>query len=378
MNLVAANIGRTRVYDRDAFELTAGDDLPWSSGECVARFGVEYRNDLLGHFHALGPTRPPTRYFTGHAISEHGDDWPPNAVACEEFQALGATVGYAHPVFAPLSDGSAAEAFRSPRSMDARELVVDAPLGVVDSMDLLGPSDVEGTAILYHHLLNCGLRLAATVGTDVWLSYSRGPLISNPPGWARVYADLRGAPLSVAAFQAAIRAGRTIATTGPWLELLVDGHRPGDVIEAEPGQTLSVSVRCEGTGVEGLELIAPKGVVVRTDATTSVGAGIETSVSAARSMWLCAVARGPRHPAALGPVVFAHTSPVYVDVPGHPLDGATSAHWLLDWLARLDEMVRTHGHFAHESQRNELLALIERARAYYAARLDGDAAEPPL
>jgi hypothetical protein len=33
--------------------------------------------------------------------------------------------------------------------------------------------------MLYHHLLNCGLRLAASVGTDVWLSYSRGPLISN-------------------------------------------------------------------------------------------------------------------------------------------------------------------------------------------------------
>jgi hypothetical protein len=59
-----------------------------------------------------------------------------------------------------------------------------------------GPDDVEGTAVLYHHLLSCGLRLAATVGTDVWLSFSRGPLFSNPPGWGRVYADLRGAPRS--------------------------------------------------------------------------------------------------------------------------------------------------------------------------------------
>jgi hypothetical protein len=368
MNLVAANIGRSRVYDRDAFELTAGDDLPWSSGERVARFGVEYRNDLLGHFHALGPSRPPTRYFSGHAMSDHPDDWPPNAVACEEFQAVGATVGYAHPVFAPLSDGSPAEAFGWPRSMDARELVVDAPLGLVDSIDLIGPSDVEGTAILYHHLLNCGLRLAATVGTDVWLSYSRGPLISNPPGWARVYADLRGAALSVASFQAAIRAGRTMATTGPWLELLVDGHRPGDVIEVEPGQTLSVSVGCEGTGVQSLQLVGPQGVVVRTEASPSLTAGIETSICVARSMWLCAVARGPWHAAALGPVVFAHTSPVYVEVPGHPLDGAASARWLLDWLARLDQMVRSHGHFAHESQRNDLSALMERARAYYQAR----------
>jgi hypothetical protein len=152
------------------------------------------------------------------------------------------------------------------------------------------------------------------------------------------------------------------------LELLVDGHRPGDVIEVEPGQTLSVSVGCEGTGVQSLQLVGPQGVVVRTEASPSLTAGIETSICVARSMWLCAVARGPWHAAALGPVVFAHTSPVYVEVPGHPLDSAASARWLLDWLARLDQMVRSHGHFAHESQRNELSAVIERARAYYQAR----------
>jgi hypothetical protein len=65
--------------------------------------------------------------------------------------------------------------------MEAHELVADAAIGLIDSVDLIGPSDVEGTAVLYHHLLSCGLRLAATVGTDVWLSYSRGPLLSTRP-----------------------------------------------------------------------------------------------------------------------------------------------------------------------------------------------------
>jgi hypothetical protein len=280
---------------------------------------------------------------------------------------MGAVVGYAHPVFAPLSDGSAAEAFRSPRSMDARELVVDAALGLVDSMDLIGPNDVEGTAMLYHHLLNCGLRLAATVGTDVWLSYSRGPLISNPPGWARVYADLRGAPLSISAFQAAIRAGRTIATNGPWLELLVDGRPPGDLIEAEPGQKMSVLARATGLGIASLEVVGPHGVVTRTEAATA----IETTIEVTDSLWLSAVARGPRHQSVLGPVVFAHTSPVFVNVEGRPLKSAASARWLLDWLSRLEELVVTHGQFADDRQRAELLALIERARAYYQVLANG-------
>jgi hypothetical protein len=365
MNLVAGNIGRALVYDREAFELTVGRDLPWTSGDRVARFGVEFRNDLLGHFHALGPSRPPARYATGHPASDHPVDWPPNAAACEEFRGAGATVGYTHPVFAPLGDGTPAEAFGFPRSMEARELVADAALGLVDSVDLLGPSDAEGTAILYHHLLNCGLRLAATVGTDVWLSYSRGPLISNPPGWARVYADLRGAPLSVAAYQGAVRAGRTVATNGPWLELRVDGRSPGDVLEAEPGRRLPVSARVEGPGVERLELVGPDGVLAHAEANGPEPPAIHTTIGVAGSLWLCAVARGPRHPAVLGPVVFAHTSPVHVEVGGQPVARAASARWLLDWLDRFEELLRAHGSFADDAQRDEVIAVIDRARPYY-------------
>jgi hypothetical protein len=368
MNLVAANVQRTRVYDREAFEGTVGSDLPWTTDDRVARFGVEFRNDLLGHFHALGPSRRPTRYSTGHAMSNHPVDWPPNSAACEEFQELGATVGYTHPVFSPLTDGSATEAFRHPRSVEARELVADAALGLVDSIDLIGPNDVEGTAVLYHHLLNCGLRLAATVGTDVWLSYSRGPPISNPPGWARVYADLRGAPLSVAAFQEAIRAGRTLATNGPWLELTVDGRGPGDVLQVEPGQMLSVSARTEGPGVERLELIGPDGVVARSVIGGTPAPAIDITAEPAGSMWLCAVARGPQHPSVLGPVVFAHTSPVYVEVRGQPAGRAASARWLLDWLDRFEQLVRTHGQFADGAQRDQVIDVIERARPYYHAR----------
>jgi hypothetical protein len=258
----------------------------------VARFSVEFRNDLLGHFHGLGLTGRPARYHSGHDGSDEPHDWPPNADACREFRRLGATVGYTHPVFSPLSDGTPAQAFAVPRSVEARELVADAALGLVDSVDLIGPSDVEGTAVLYHHLLSCGLRLAATAGTDVWLSYSRGPLISNPPGWARVYADLRGARLSVAAFQEAIRAGRTMATNGPWLELRVDGRSPGDVLQAEPGRRLPVSARVEGPGVRSLQLVGPDGVLAQADATGPEPPAIETTVGVEDSRWRAA--RGTR------------------------------------------------------------------------------------
>jgi hypothetical protein len=164
-----------------------GQDLPWSGGSAVARMGVEYRNDLLGHVHALDPSGVPTRYYAGHERSDNPDDWPPNRQVCEEFRRLGATVGYPHPAFRSFpADWSADASFENPRSVEARELVVDAALGVVDCVDLLSPFDDDGAIFLYHRLLSCGLRLAATAGTDAFLSFSHGPGVAptRPAGAA--------------------------------------------------------------------------------------------------------------------------------------------------------------------------------------------------
>jgi hypothetical protein len=220
-NLVAGNLQTSLVYDREMLERFPGADLPWSTGDAIARMGVEYRNDLLGHVHALGPSGPPTRYYAGHERSDNPEDWPPNRAACEELRGLGATVGYAHPSLEEFpEDGSTDRIFHVPRSVEARELVADAALGVVDSVDLISPTNDEGAVFLYHRLLSCGLRLAATAGTDVFLSFSHGPgVASNPPGWGRVYAHLGDHGLSVPAFKEAIRKGARWSPTGrgsPW------------------------------------------------------------------------------------------------------------------------------------------------------------------
>jgi len=360
MNLVAGNLLGARVYDREAFEHFAGVDLPWSVDDILGRWGVEFRNDMLGHFHAFGPTSPPVLYQTGHAASEHPHDWPPNATACEDLRQRGATIGYTHPVLSPLSDGTPAAAFSSSHSTEARELVADAALGLVDSVDLLGPNDPEGTAVLYRHLLNCGLRLAATVGTDVFLSHSRSSFFSNPPGWGRVYADVGDVPLSVSSWQDAVRAGRTFATNGPWLELSVDGEGPGSVIEGTRGMTVQVSARVEGPSVDVLELVGPEGAIEITD-----GPNIQAEMHLTEPGWVVAVARGTSHPDVLGPTVFAHTSPVYIDMEGRRVARSDSASWCLDWLQRVEDLAAEHGNFAHPTQFQDLIAILDRARLYY-------------
>jgi hypothetical protein len=366
-NLVAANLGTSHVYDRDMLEQCAGIDLPWSTADAVAQMGVEYRNDLLGHVHALGPSGPPTRYYAGHERSDNPEDWPPNKVACEEMQGLGATVGYPHPAFAEFpDDGSTARFFQNPRSVEARELVADAALGVVDSIDLISPFDDEGAVFLYHRLLSCGLRLAATAGTDTFLSFSHGPgVASNPPGWGRVYAHLGDQGLSVAAFKEAIRGGHTVVTNGPWLTFEVNGQGPGAVLDLAAGDRLDIQARVRGHGAEHLTLVGPDGVVAEGDAAS--GLRFQTTLKDGPT-WIAAVARGAGHPNTLDHSVLAHTSPVYVDVDGQRVARVADARWCLEFLHTLERFAGEHGHYSPETRDahfGDLVAVLDEARSFY-------------
>jgi hypothetical protein len=364
-NLVVGNCQTSLVYDRDLLEQLADADLPWSTGDTVARMGVEYRNDLLGHVHALGPSGPPTRYYTGHERSDHPEDWPPNKVACEELRALGATVGYAHPAFTDFPDGSTSRFFQNPRSVEARELVADAALGVVDAIEVISPFNDQGAVFLYHRLLSCGLRLAATAGTDTFLSFSHLGTASNPPGWGRVYARLGAEPLSVAAFKEAIRAGRTMVTNGPWLTLEVNGHGPGAVLDAAPGERLDVRARVQGQGAQQLTLVGPDGIIAQGDPAAELR--YHATLDGGPT-WIAAMARGPGHPNTLDQSVLAHTSPVYVDVAGSRVARSADAQWCLELLDTLEQFVTEHGHFdpaTRTTHLGDLVAVLDEARSFY-------------
>jgi hypothetical protein len=129
-----------------------------------------------------------------------------------------------------------------------------------------------------------------------------------------------------------------------------------------------VTVRVEGPGVERLELVGPDGVLASAEAEAGGGApAIDTELEVDGPTWLCAVARGPGHPSVLGPVVFAHTSPVWVEVDDRPVRRPASARWLLDWLDRFETLLGEHGRFADDAQRADVVAVIERARRWYRA-----------
>jgi len=357
MNPLAANATTSFVYDREAFVEWVGHDLPWSTPDLVARMGTEYRNDLLGHFASFGPMSEPSRYYAGHTESDAPADSPPNAHMCAELRRRGAVIIWAHPLTADAEDPLDVMFGRGSRSCEARELVVDAALGLVDGLDVLTHLSCTGTARLYRRLLGAGVRLAATAGTDVMLSYSRLGTYSNPPGWARVYARLDG-PLSVPAFQEAIRAGRTFATNGPWLTLEADGQGPGAVLDVEPGRTVRVAASV--TGADRLRVYDAQGVVAEgTDR-------LDFAYRVREPTYLVAEADGVPGPDDLDPRgPYAHTSPIRFTVSGRSAARAEDVLWCLEWLDRLEELVLKYGRDPDRA----LFDLLEQARARYRARL---------
>ncbi|MEU6778663.1 CehA/McbA family metallohydrolase [Nonomuraea angiospora] len=374
LNLLAGNVSGRRVYDREALEHWTDVDLPWSDATHVARMGVEYRNDLLGHIYAFAPRAAPGRYHTGFA----GDaDWPPNADGLRELRGLGALVGYSHPFRTPIADGDPPQGIVSPMwsNCSARELVADAALGLVDSLDVLTHASIPSTAAVYRRLIGAGNRLAVTAGTDSMISFTRSDNQSNPPGWARVYARVEG-KLTARSFAAAVRAGRTFATTGPWLELSVAGHGPGHVIQAREGQVVRVTATAVGPEVAAVRIRTAEGVRAGAARLTNEPgrAPDEPLIATAdltmdASTYVVAEVLCDRHPRTLAATGYALTSPVYVEVDGRRVARREDVVWCLEWLDLLEELIRQHGRLAGAYQFGDHVSLLEQARAVYRSRL---------
>jgi hypothetical protein len=368
-NLVAGNLATSRIMDEGAFRAWVGTTVPWSNEHHLAAMGVEYRNDLLGHFHAFGPRAAPSRFCTGHLGSDHPVDHPANAVAAAELQDSGATIGYCHPVFSSLEDDSspAAVFHGTVRSMEARELVADAALGLVDGVDLISPADSRGSAILYRRLLGAGIPLAATAGTDVFLSFRKALTFANPMGFGRVYAKVDG-ELSVDSFQHAVRNGRTVVTNGPWLELHLDTHgrrgELGDRIDIPAPASVTAVVSVSGVGADTVEVRTADGVAASFEVPDGDGR-FQAQIEIDDPTFVVAVASGPMSPDVLGWYAYAHTSPVYVDVAGARVARAEDAQWCLDWLDEFEALVDRAGRFDHDHQLGDIVAVIDEAREYY-------------
>jgi hypothetical protein len=346
-------------------QFTSTQDAPWGShqdatGRHAVVMGTENRQNLLGHLALLGARRPTLPMAAGGApegrlggrVDELLIDW------ADRCRAAGGLVVGAH---FPLPFAEIASAIVTGR-IDAVEMQCFAP-------GLDTPPILE-----WYRFLDCGYRLPVLGGTDKMSA-------EVPVGAIRTYARLDpGAPMSFDAWASAVRAGRTFATSGPVIELTVDSHEPGDVIELPAsGGRLDVRARVRAAQpvIGSLELVM-NGQVVATEGSPIAADALElqSTIDVRGGAWIAARSRSEHQiHSAFDTTMASHTSPVYVEVADHPLFVATQAKAIVQLIEGTARWVEVIAAVADAGQRTRMVEQIRSAGSMLRDRIDRAAPE---
>lgn len=294
-------------YQRSKYLLTSGQEDP--------------RTPELGH--ALG--------FGAKASVRYAQNYYYYDKVFDEIHRRGGLTGYAHQ----------AETFHGYRG-----LTLDGLRGKVDVLEILQycvsaqPLRTEQ----YYRMLDLGFPLTAVAGSDFpWCGHDHD---NGPPersariGNARFYTYL-DEPFSQAAWLKGVAAGHTFVSSGPILDLRVNEVRPGDRLELNSGEKISVTVHAYGQAeqvpLSALELVA-HGKVLRRVTPQNPGQSSEhlsltfTMGELQQGIWIAARCFGDSTQA-------AHTSPVYVTVNGGGFHNPeTAGNYLTQSEAYLHEL----------------------------------------
>jgi hypothetical protein len=339
---------------------------PASDARHHIKTGEEFRHGLLAHviFQNLRSIVWPVSTGQLRENGAGGYDWPLMLHAADDARSQGALVTWAHWPYPSM------------------EAPMDIALGRIDSLDILttgdpfahhpilvdiykmhGPRAYSTPPIeMYYHYLNCGFRVAASSGSD--------KMGLNPPiGSARTYVKTEGR-LTYDSWIDGIRKGRTFITNGPLLEFSVDGEEAGATLKLAAGKA-RLRVRASAQSIdpyEVLEIIHNGKVIV----SEKPGVAVDRVVEVERGGWIAARAHGrtmlPYGATWWQMPVFAHSSPIYLEMPGRPADARASAELLLEQLGYLDRWAQGQARFPTAENKREALTLIAQARAVYEAR----------
>ena len=300
-----------------------GEDYSGSTDAYILRYAQEFRGSF-GHVGLLGVNEFIMPLIGGTSGSPYPADGL-KLMYLDSVRALGGIGGFMHPY--TLGSGN----LGTPEWAAQSDIPIHAILGRGDFYDLVSiASDELASADMYYHMLNVGVRLPVTGGTDNFSNVWRDP----SGGTARTYARLEG-PISWQGWIEAIRAGRTVATNGPLLFAQVDGQEPGSQLSRRARVTVDVDLATIAP-VEVIEIIVD-GEVART---ISVAEGerrltARESIPVEGARWIAVRARGGKARYSGDNYTFAHTTPVYfTDAPPNAASRASA-----DFLAMVIEEI---------------------------------------
>lgn len=335
---------------------------PVSRPDLLIAHDQEFHTSFWGHSGVLGLTRNVVLPgYAGYAGTAAASLFPDNSTVADEAHAQGGLFGYVHPFDTPPDPADTTVAL-------THALPIDVALGKVDYLEVVGFSDHLSTAQVWYRLLNCGFRIPAGAGTDAMTNFAslRGPL-----GTDRVYVR-SPVPLDHRRWLEALKAGKSIATNGPLVNLQANGVGVGQEV-ALPAAGGSLAFRIwfrSYVPVDHLQLIG-NGEVVADLPLAGDRTSLDTTVTlnATKSGWytLRAYADRPVEPV-LDLYPFGTTSPIYVTVGGRPVRSARDADYFLAWLDRLDAAAEASQGWNTADERRDVVGRIQQAKVVFEGR----------
>jgi hypothetical protein len=318
---------RYPVGDLKQFDVTG---VLFNNGE-EHRHNFEAYGEGYGHVMFLNIKRLVKPVSLGSGITGKGDDGRPLRPGIDDAREQGGTIIWCH-------------------NTNGFEGVPNTLAGKIDALNVFDGSRTGTFEESYYRYLNIGLRLPISTGTD-WFLYD----------FSRVYAKVAG-EVTVPKWLEAVKAGRCIATNGPLLTLTVDGREIGDVLDLEKPRAVKVEVTATGRhDFQKLELVQNGEVVQTVTAAGKDGvwtAKLVREVPIDSPAWFAARIDSTTKNE-LDRELYAHTSPVYVDLAGRGVFDVEAGRLLLKRMEDAREAIRARGRFADEPARDAILAIYD-------------------
>ncbi|OBP78398.1 hypothetical protein BAE39_29990 [Mesorhizobium loti] len=348
INLLASQWGElmTNVGDFDG-HTTFGTKAAGGTGEFLVRVGTENRQHVLGHISLLGYSGNmilplcsggPDESALGDSVDVLLTEW------AEQCRKQGGLVVLPH--------------FPDPRLENAATIV----LGEADAVEMTSFRDLYSGINAYslsdwYRYLNNGYLIPAVAGTDKMSA-------EFAVGAMRTYAKIpEHKAFSYETWMNAVRSGHTFVTTGPLIDLDVDGKPMGSRFGLpSAGGTVTVSWNAASVIVPMTRIDLVVNGEVKESRTLRPGQDAGSwSVRIQKSAWIALLLRAKYDDKP--EMIAAHSSPVMIDVEGSQFFAAADALTILDQIEGAMAYIDTTGIRADAKRYKEMRLLLQSAHS---------------